>query len=611
MEGAFRSFKAALVPWPGPRPAQARTTARGNGYHGRTMVASPNQAVPWDPADVLDKAAAFIDARLPRWHAPGVVVGLTDRERTLGTLARGWGDLPARRALTTADRFQIGSISKSFAAIVLLQEVEKGNVDLHRPVVDYVPWFSVRSRFAPITLHHLLTHTSGLVTGSDASPDARHELWLLRDFECTYAPGERFLYSNAGYKLLGVALEHVTGRPFTELLVERVFRPLGMADSDPMITLAMRASTAAPHCRLFEDRPPHAEQPFVVAPWYESASADGSIVSTAADMCAYARSLLGRGAAPGGRLLRDASFDLLTGRHVDDPTEADTWYGYGLGVYHRAGRTLIGHSGGMVGFSSYLMIDPEAGLGVVVLMNGNEDRRELVDHVLAAGRAAAGGHVVPAPPPPADPRELGAAAEEYAGVYEAPRVLTPPRGEGGTGASADGAVRARRLRLVADGGHLVWRHEGGDVVLERTRDDDVFLVPHPELDRFTLRFWRDDRGRIAYATHGPDWYAGSAYGGPARFPSVPRAAELCGHYHTWSAWTSHLRVVERRGALWLIAPWLEEPGGEAELVPLADGSCRVGREEWHPERLTIDTVLDGRATRATLDFLSFYRAETP
>jgi len=155
----------------------------------------------------------------------------------------------------------------------------------------------------------------------------------------------------------------------------------------------------------------------------------------------------------------------------------------------------------------------------------------------------------------------------------------------------------------------VLRYDGVDVVLERA-GVDVFLVPHPDLDRFALRFWRDADGRIAYATHGPDWYAGPAYGGPAAFPPVPCAAEVCGHYHCWNPWMSHLRIVARRGALWLIAPWVEEPGGEVELVPLADGTYRVGCEEWRPDRLALDAVIDGRATRAVYDFLSFYRVET-
>jgi CubicO group peptidase (beta-lactamase class C family) len=564
-------------------------------------MADPRDALrPTDIAPLLEQVGAFVDTRLPRWNAPGVVVGITGRERTLGAVARGWADLSARRPVTTADRFQIGSISKSFAAIIALQEHEKGRLDLRAPVTEYVPWFSVRSGFAPITLHHLLTHTSGLATGSEMSPDARHELWALRDFECTYAPGERFLYSNDGYKLLGIALEELTGTPFPQLLAERLLKPLGMDDSEPMITLATRATTATPHQRMFDDRPGHQGHPLVASPWYETASADGSIVSTAADMCAYARLLLNRGEGPEGRLLGDDGFRLLTSRYVEDLSEED-WYGYGLGIYEAGGRRLIGHSGGMVGFSSYLMIDPEAGLGVVVLMNGNEDRRDLVDYVLEAGRAEAAGRALPEPPPPADPTHLGDAAEEYAGVYTAPGD-GPEAGEGPTG--------RRSLTLAAAEGRLVLQLEGADVVLERD-DGDVFLVPHPDLDRFALRFWRDDEGRVTHVTHGADWFAGPAYGGPAGFASVPDAAALCGHYHCWNPWMNHLRIVERRGSLWLIAPWVEEAAGEIELVPLGGGSFRVGREEWRPDRLTVDTVLDGIATRAVYDFLPFYRAATP
>jgi hypothetical protein len=315
-------------------------------------------------------------------------------------------------------------------------------------------------------------------------------------------------------------------------------------------------------------------------------------------MCAYARLLLNGGEGPDGRVLGGDSFRRLTGRHVEGPTEED-WYGYGLGVYEDGRRTLVGHSGGMVGFSSFLMIDPDAGLGVVVLMNGNEERKDLVEYALEAGRAAASGRDVPEPPPPADPTLLGDAAREYEGSY---RPIESDDGAGGTA--------LLEVDVLARDGRLLLRHGGEVVTLERA-GDDVFLVPHPDLDRFPLRFWRGDGGSVTQATHGPGWYVGAAYGGPTAFAPVPGASALCGHYHCWDAWMNHLRIVERAGSLWLIAPWLDETANELELVPLGDGSFRVGREEWRPDRLTVDTVLDGAATRAVYDFLPFYRAATP
>jgi D-alanyl-D-alanine carboxypeptidase len=356
-----------------------------------------------DPHVALAAVERFAAERLPRWDAPGAVIALTDRERLLGSVAVGLADVAAKRPMRADDRFQIGSISKSFAAIIAMQEVEAGRLDLHAPVTDYVPWFEVASRFAPITTHHLLTHTAGLIMGTDFGLDGTHQVWALRKTACACGPGERFYYSNDGYKLVGLVLEAVTGSPFTQLLTERIFKPLGMERTDPAITLATRETVALPHQRTFDDRPSHPGQPWMVSPWYETATADGSIVSTAADMCAYARLLLARGAVDRGRLFSQESWARLTQRAVEDPEEPGAWYGYGLVTRAAEGRTLIGHSGSMVGYSSYLMVDREAGIGVVVLMNGVADRVDLVRYALEAGRGGGGGGGGPPPPPPPRP----------------------------------------------------------------------------------------------------------------------------------------------------------------------------------------------------------------
>ena len=132
----------------------------------------------------LTAALAAIDevvaARLPLLDAPGVVIGLTDREGALGFVCRGFADVASGTPVEPDTRFQIGSISKSFAAAIMLQEHDAGRVDLHAPVTDYVPWFAVRSRYSPITLHHLLSHTSGLIMGTEFTAEARGAVWTLR-----------------------------------------------------------------------------------------------------------------------------------------------------------------------------------------------------------------------------------------------------------------------------------------------------------------------------------------------------------------------------------------------------------------------------------------------
>ena len=330
----------------------------------------------------------FVAARLERLHAPGVAVGVTDRERTLGFVCRGPASLATRAPVEPDTRFQIGSISKSFAAAALLQEREAGRVDLHAPVTDYVPWFAVRPGHPRITLHHLLTHTAGLPMGTEATGEARCALWSLREAELCGAPGNHFLYSNDGFKLVGLALEAVTGRPAELVVADRVVAPLGMSATETAVRRDAPLPVATGYQRLCDDRPAHTGRPLVEAPLVESRTADGSIVSSAADMLAYARLILNRGDAPHGRLLSDESFALWTGGFVEDPDEPGARYGYGLVTRTLDGYECIGHSGGMLGFTSLLLTEPASGLGVIVLLNGLDDRLETARFSLRALRAA-------------------------------------------------------------------------------------------------------------------------------------------------------------------------------------------------------------------------------
>ncbi|MFL5766600.1 MAG: serine hydrolase domain-containing protein, partial [Actinomycetota bacterium] len=232
----------------------------------------------------LQRIAGFLEASLPSFlDAPGAVLGLTDRERLLGVLPVGKADAFTGAAVAEESRFEIGSISKSFAALIALQEVEWDTLDLRAPVTEYVPWFRVRSEYGPISTHHLLTHTSGLIMGMDFADDAVPAVESLARTSTVFAPGDRYFYSNDAYKLVGLILERVTGSSIRELLRERVFTPLGMRRSDPAITFESRKDVATGHQRISEDRPPHRNMALVQAPPIVSTTADGSIISTATD----------------------------------------------------------------------------------------------------------------------------------------------------------------------------------------------------------------------------------------------------------------------------------------------------------------------------------------
>jgi CubicO group peptidase (beta-lactamase class C family) len=340
--------------------------------------------------------------------AGGLQAALTRRSGGTTVAVAGLADRPARVPVEPATLFEIGSISKGFTCALLLRAQADGLVDLDRPVTDYLPWFEVRSRFAPITLRHLMTHTAGIIMGTEFSGDAQFEVWSLRNTEATARPGTFFHYSNLGYKALGLVLEAVHARPYPDLLRERLLEPLGMCRSEPAITHGIRRRLAVGYEPFYDDRPMRMADGPVQATWLETATADGSIASTAGDMSLWLRFLMNEGvAASGERLLSAASIAaMLTPFIASDDELHGSGYGLGMWTIEVDGHRYIGHGGGMVGYHAAVCCDLDEGLGAVVLANGLGPWRELTFHMLAVARAEGAGLPPPAftPPSPEPPR---------------------------------------------------------------------------------------------------------------------------------------------------------------------------------------------------------------
>ena len=315
----------------------------------------------------LDTALARLDQYLARQLAetslPGLALALTDRDRTLLTTTHGFADRAARTPVTPDTLFEIGSIGKSFTALALLQLAEAGKLDLHAPVAGYLPWFTVRSDFAPITIHHLLSHTGGIIRGTDHSPGQGYEVWAARQTEAGGPPGERFHYSNLGYKALGLLLAEVTGKPYEETIRERMLAPLEMAASSAAITHDTRNRLAVGYTPFYDDRPFLPTDPLAPATWLETDTADGCLATTAGDLATYLRLLLNRGRLTDGRIVSEESFTLMTTPVIEVAPGAS--YGYGLMMTEIDGHPCIGHGGGMVGYHAMMLGDLDAGLGVV------------------------------------------------------------------------------------------------------------------------------------------------------------------------------------------------------------------------------------------------------
>ncbi len=551
---------------------------------------SPFSAAAFVPASVQARAAAyqpalarldeFILAHLRDVGAPGMTLALADAQGLLRASSYGWADIKAGTTLRPDLLFEIGSISKSFLAIALLQLKDEGKLDLQKPIKDYLPWLNITSTYAPITVHHLLSHTSGLP--DDPLLVARNPLMPLWT---GFAPGAHFAYSNTGYTILGLLLEQLDARPFADAMRARVFQPLGMNASVPVITSDIRARLPVGYAPFYDDRPFPRHGRLAEAPWVEVREATGSVAATPADMGAYLRLLLTRGLGQRGRLLSEESFALLVRPVIKAPFWGeDASYGYGLWVSDAHGHTLARHTGGMVAFSSAMHADLTAGFAAFASVNANLQgyRPNVVArYALDLLNAAHEGRTLPAPPAAAPLPERVPNAADYAGTYNA----------------TDG----RQLVLAAEGGRLVLTNRGQRVVLEQA-GADRFIVKHPDFELFTLAFGREG-GKVVEALHGGDWYTNERYAGPRTFTHPPEWAAYVGHYRNDSPWAGSARVVLRKGKLLL--------DGAAELVPLAAGGFRIGTEEHSPERARFDNLLNGRALRVILSGVEFYRTDTP
>jgi CubicO group peptidase (beta-lactamase class C family) len=526
--------------------------------------------------NAIQRLSEAVERLLPTFNAPGVAIGITQRERTLHADVFGLADQEAGKPVTLDTLFQIGSISKSFTSILLLQLQEQGLLDINDPVTKHLPWFEVQSEYAPMTLRHLMSHTAGIICGSDDTPVAFTEAWNLRHTKATALPGEMFNYSNSGYKTLGLVLETLLGQDISTILRERIFEPLGMSASLPDFRNRNRHLLATGHSPYFDDRPLPPGGQLAPATWFESNTADGAICSNAENMCRYLRMILQCGQG----LLTRESLELFIEPVIatDDGTHGEH-YGLGMFTMQLDGHHVIGHSGGMVGFTADMLADLDSGLGVVVLTNGPAEPSKLSRYVLGLFNAAQKGEELP------DYSEDGLDnADDYVGTYR---------------------CEEKSFQLTVYNQRPYLDYEAATVPLTPSAPD-YFIVPHPAFEMFALRMERENE-QITGAGWGAERFARDGFGEqtvheyPAEWDAYP------GHYRSHNPWLTNFRVVSRAGLLVFI-----EPSGEEEtLHQLEPGLFRIGDDPRSPEFIRFDVVVNGKAMQAILSGGAYSRTFTP
>lgn len=526
----------------------------------------------------LTRFDEFVARHMQETGAPGLTLAIASREGPIKISAYGFADTRAGLRATPNTMFEIGSISKSFISLTLLQLREEGKLDLNKPIAEYLPWLKINSKFEPITTNHILSHTAGL-PGAPLLLDA-----LLSELRTGYAPGNRFLYSNTGYNILGFLIETIDKRPFADSVRARLLEPLGMTASSSVISHDIRRKIAVGYEPFNEGRPFPLHGPLAEAQWLEMDMAAGSIASTPADMAKYLRMLLNHGALPKGRLVSEETFNLYTKPEVKAPFRGEeASYAYGFWVSNIEGHTRLRHTGGMVAFSSSIDVDLTSGVAAFASVNANLHGYRPVavtKYAIELLNALLAGKPLPDAPPPPTPIDEVQNAADYAGTFTA----------------TDG----RKLLLAAEGSKLILTHAGQRVVLERA-GRDMFLVKHPDFSGFLLGFVRD-KERVTEAFHGSDWYAGQNYAGPSVFDSPKEWAGYVGHYANDSPWYGDTRIVLRKGKLY--------SDGVQPLVPRGDGKFGIGNTEG-PDWIEFGSIINGRAMRLSFSGILFRRTFTP
>ena len=337
--------------------------------HART--GSPGTDV---PAGLIDRVDEVVRSEMSRNRITGLAVGLvTDRGLVWGA---GYGvtDRKTEAPVTVDTRFPVASITKPLTATALLALEQDGDVALDDPVSTYLPGFSPPRD--DITIRHLLSHHAGLVrdlqkgivgpTSDDIDLASELSSILLAD-----EPGTGYRYSNVGYALLGEVIEAATGSTYPELMRERVFEPLGMTRTSVGVGPADRAARGfAPGHRNVGLVVPRTRE---VVPQARRDASAGSVVSTVRDLAAFVGMLLAEGGT-GTRPLLDAGrvASMFDPPFPRQPLDEDD---YALGF--KIGKLLpdpadARHGGTLEGYSTLIVLVPEARIGVVVLTNTDQ-----------------------------------------------------------------------------------------------------------------------------------------------------------------------------------------------------------------------------------------------
>ncbi len=315
---------------------------------------------------------AYLNWDIPKKMKQSDVVGLSiavvDDKNILWSKGFGYADKAAKRPANSKTVYRIGSISKVFTAMGMMQLAEAGQLDLDAPIRTYIPEFSILSRFGStdkITPRNIMNHHSGLpcdiLKGWTSESDTML-LSRLAQAHTAYPPNTIFSYSNVGVSLLGLAMGRIVGDDFSNHMERVMFHPMKMHHTSYILTPSIEKRLSKGYCGRKEKKQ---------LPIRDRAA--GSVYSNVRDMSRFMQAALNQGRTPDQRIIGSKTLSMMT-RPQSEGLPLDFGFQMGLGWcldgFPVAGaQKVIWHNGGTFLFNSHMAILPEKKLGVVVLSN--------------------------------------------------------------------------------------------------------------------------------------------------------------------------------------------------------------------------------------------------
>jgi len=368
------------------------------------------------PPRTIPELQARIREVLAETKTPGIGITLVTRDSVLWAAGIGTADVAAGRAATDSTLFRIGSTSKAFVSLLVLLLEQEGRLSLEDPVWAHVPELVFTNKWEesdPIRIVHLLEHTTGwddlalrdyalndstitLRDGLAYNPKTRHSRWR---------PGTRVSYCNSGPAVAAYIVQKLAGRPFEDLVRERLFTPIGMTTTtyfkpDPPERLATLYHSDG-----------ETPEPY----WFILERPAGAINASARDMAAYVRFLLNRGAVGDSQILPAEVIERMERPRSSITARSGLALGYGLhlSTYVDSGWVWVGHDGGVNGGLTNMAYRPDQGVGFAFMINSGST--EAFRRISRLVRNYLTRDATPAEPPPRAP--VSDLARDRAGWY--------------------------------------------------------------------------------------------------------------------------------------------------------------------------------------------------